>query len=77
MSSSFNQRYERRFGGNYSWSNPSWRRYRIKQLRARHERREMIQENPNYWVDLFKEKYPHWDFRSEADIRHDNTVGRY
>ena len=72
MSSSFNQRYERRFGGNYRWSNPLWRRYRIKQLRARHERREMFQENPN-WL---QERYPNWDWRSEAERRWDWTVGK-
>ena len=77
MSSSFNQRYERKFNGNYSWSNPIWRRHRLKMLRRRHQMRERLEENPNYWVDLFKEKYPHWDFRSETDIRLDNTVGRY
>jgi len=68
MSSSFNQRYERRFGGNYSWSNPLWRRYRIKQLRARHERREMIQENPN-WL---QERYPNWDWRTDSQKRYDS-----
>ena len=55
MSSSFNQRYERKFNGNYSWSNPIWRRHRLKMLRRRHQMRERLEENPNYWVDLFKE----------------------
>ena len=69
MSSSFNQRYERRFGGNYRWSNPLWRRYRIKQLRARHERREMFQENPN-WL---QERYPNCDWRTDAQNRYDSV----
>ena len=69
MSSSFNQRYERRFGGNYRRSNPVWRRYRIKQLRATHERREMVQENPN-WL---QERYPNWDWRTDAQKRYDSV----
>jgi len=76
MSSSFNQRYERKFGGNYRWSNPIWRRHRIKALKRGHQMREKLEANPNYWVDLFKEKYPHWDFRSENDKRLEWTVGR-
>jgi len=35
--------------------------------------RERLEANPNYWVDLFKEKYPHWDFRTEADKDVDYT----
>jgi len=81
MSSSFSQRYGRKYGKNtlyegdkaFSWGNPIWRRERIKSLRAKHIRREKRQANPNYWVDLFKEKYPHWDFRTEADKGVDYT----
>ena len=72
MSSSFNQRYERKFNGNYNWSNPIWRRFRLRQLRAKHERREMFQENPN-WL---QERYPNWDWRTETDRRLESTVGR-
>jgi hypothetical protein len=73
MSSSFNQRYERKFNGVYRWSNPIWRRHRLKQLRAKHQRREMFQENPN-WL---QERYPNWDWRTETDRRLESTVGRY